>query len=125
MGVRLLWTMLVFGALPFAAACGGIDPATDPFNPSAGEVVIEVQNQNFLDATIYAIAPGVRRRLGTVTGKSDQRFRLDWDYSRPLQINIDLLAGGACRTRELLVNPGEVVLLVVEANLESDPDCRR
>lgn len=110
------------GILIITACASG--PSTDPFDQSAGSVSIEVQNHNFLDATIYAIAPGVRRRLGTVTGKGEDVFNLRWDFAQPLRLTIDLLASGSCTTRELLVNPGEIVQLVVESNLDSDPDCR-
>ena len=120
---RFSVTVACLGIL-MLAACGGQMPSADPFDRSAGSLTIEVQNQNFLDATIYAIAPGLRRRLGTVTGKGDEVFNLQWDFTKPLRLNIDLLAGGSCNTRELLVNPGEVVQLVVAVNLDSDPDCR-
>lgn len=116
--------ILALGLIVLSIGCGGRIPASDPFDGSAGTLIIEVQNQNFLDATIYAIAPGIRRRLGTVTGKADGEFRMAWNFANPLRLTIDLLAGASCTTNQLLVGPGEVVQLVVESDLERDPDCR-
>ncbi len=121
-GKSALWSMVLGMAV---LGCAGTTSSTgDPFGTEASTVTIEVDNHNFQDATLHAIAPGLRRRLGTVTGKGQGRFTLRWDFSQPLQIEIDLLAAGRCVTRALQVDPGETVQLIVESNLDSDPDCR-
>jgi hypothetical protein len=84
---------------------------------------IEVRNFNFADATLYALRGAERIRLGVVTGKTDQNFEVPWTVTRPLQIEINLLAGDRCVTRRLTVDPGEVISLQIQVDLFSDPDC--
>ena len=74
---------------------------------------IQVQNNNFNDATLHAIWNGSRRRLGTVTGKSKATYTLEWTTSNPLQLEIDFLAGGVCTTQAITANPGETLDLII------------
>ena len=106
------------------AGCGGSGGVRSPFEAGAQRVRIDVLNRNFADATLRAVVDGAHRRLGTVRGHSSATFRLDWPYSRPLRIEIDLLAGGSCITPVVDVDPGEVIDLRIEPNLRSDGDCR-
>lgn len=85
---------------------------------------IEVINRNFSDATLWAISTGGRQRLGIVTGKTDATFTLDWDFSQPLQIEIDLLAGERCVTAPLQVDPGDVLELQIDVELRRSAFCR-
>ena len=113
----------LLATLPFLlVACAS--SRADPFDEGGGSIRIEVDNQNFQDATLYALSSTGRRRLGRVTGKSQGEFTMDWNFSDPLRIHIDLLAAGSCTTRGLLVSPGEIVQLIVSSRLDSDPDCR-
>ena len=66
---------------------------------------------------LRVMVAGARRTLGRVTGHSNARFSLDWPYSRLLRIEIDLLAGEACITREISVNPGDILELQIEPGL--------
>jgi len=87
----------------FAAAlstgCGSsqsADPARDPFGGrgAAGEdVLLTVENNDFRDASIYALWNGMRRRVGSVTGKTTETFRMEW-RSEEIQLEIDFLGGG-------------------------------
>jgi hypothetical protein len=50
----------------------------------ANTVTLVVQNQNFNDMDVYAVAGGLATRIGTVTGNSSARFGLsDALYNAP------------------------------------------
>ena len=83
-----------------------------------------VQNRNFSDVRLYAERRGARKTLGTVTGKQDAEFTLDWPGQDPLQIVIDMVAGPRCTTAEMLVDPGDILELQI-AVVFSDTTCRR
>ena len=75
---------------------------------------IQIQNNNFNDATVHALwEGGGRRRLGTVSGKGSGIFTLDWTNTRPIQLEIDFLAGGECTTRAITASPGESLQLTI------------
>ena len=116
-------TALCAAMLLSLAACSGTGRSGggDPFaGGGAGgegpdEIRIEVRNSNFSDATIYAVRVGSRRRLGRVGGVSDETFRLRWPASDRVQFEVDILGGQDCRTRTVVVDPGETVLLTIES----------
>ena len=94
---------------------------TGPRSPFVAQedtrINIEVINHSFDDATLYAIFNGKRTRLGIVTGTGTAQYMLPWDRSLELQIHIDLLAGPECTTRRMWVDPGEIILLEIAAEL--------
>ncbi len=98
-------------------------PERMPDGGEADQVEIQVKNHNFADATLHALKGGERIRLGIVTGKTDKSFRIPWRFTVPLRIEIDLLAGPACVTRSMQVDPGDIVEVQIRAVLTSDPDC--
>ncbi|MBW3535157.1 MAG: hypothetical protein KY453_08075 [Gemmatimonadetes bacterium] len=109
-----------------ASACGSATSASsaDPFERAGSRNIrIEVTNLNFNDATLHALRGGERHRLGTVTGKGSASYTMDWPLPQPLRIQIDLLAGGDCTTRSMQVDPGDIIELQIELDLERDPDC--
>jgi hypothetical protein len=76
-------------ALVGAGACvhgGGQVDELGPYERARGgeEVLLTVQNHDFLDATIYAYWNGAKSRVGTVSGKRTQTFRMEWrgEYMR-------------------------------------------
>lgn len=79
-------------------------------------VIVHVENQNFNDATIYAIVRSSRVRLGQVAGHAQAEFEVPF---RPtdLAFDIDLLAGRTFRTGTVLVSPGDEVFVVITADL--------
>ena len=117
---RSLFACLVSGAI---WGCGGGSNVRNPFEADQELVHIQVLNRNFADATLHSVVTGSRRRLGRVNGHGSATFRLDWPHTRPLRIEIDLLAGQSCVTRELNVVPGDVVQLQIEPNLRSGVGC--
>ena len=91
-----------------------------------GEIQIHIVNNNFADATIWLVVGGSPRdRLGRVTGKSDETFVVPWDSTEPLRLELDMLAGPRCRTRQMIVEPGDVVQLEIEPTFSQTAWCER
>ena len=88
-------------------------------------VRIVVQNRNFADARLYTYRRGTRSLLGTITGKTDRNFVIDWDQSDPMYMEIDMLAGPKCFTREMQVDPGDILELQIGVNFSDTPGCTR
>ena len=95
-----------------SSACAQGANAPNPFDDTARQAEaarlrIQVQNLNFSDVRITAVGTGRRVRLGSVTGKTDRDFTLEWDYVDPIAFEIDLSGGGrGCTTRRVIVEPG-------------------
>ena len=97
----------------------GCASSRSPFIAQAdARINIEVINHGFEDATLHAIQTGSqRRRMGTVHGTMTANFVLPWSYTDRLQIEIRLLAGPRCTTREIWASPGDVILLEIQSRL--------
>jgi hypothetical protein len=124
--VATLLPVLLALSLAGCASTAGA-PAEDPFDPQgsgATNVRLLVQNLNFSDARLFAIRPGRRTSLGVVGGKQNREFSLDWAVPEPLQIEIDLLAGSKCLTREMVVDPGDVLDLQIASVFSQTSACR-
>ena len=126
-GVLLVTRTILVCLLPGAmAGCGGGSGGVgnpNPFEASNELVRIEVLNRDFAQATVRAIYTGTRRTLGRVSGHSSATFSLEWPFARPLRFEIGLLAGQNCVTRELNVQPGEVLELQIEPGLSGREGC--
>ena len=97
------------------ASCGGGQAQSNPFvGVGPEQIAVNVDNRNFNDATVYAVVPGSRRRLGVVTGKTTASFRLDWDRDQTIRLRVDLLAAQTYTTQGLRVRPGEQVQLIID-----------
>ncbi|HKP28138.1 MAG TPA: hypothetical protein VJU15_02005 [Gemmatimonadales bacterium] len=99
------------------AACGGKSaPPVDPMAPA----YVEVQNQGFLDMTVYALRSGQRIRLGQVSGNSTATFELPRTVVNPgLPIRFQADPIGGNRTpfsQEISVSPGDTVVLRIPPN---------
>ena len=117
-------TALLVLALTGAACAAPTQGSPFGVGPEGERTIsIEVRNLNFSDATLHALRGAERVRLGTVTGKTDRTFRIEWTISVPLQIEIDLLAGERCTTRALNVDPGDAITLQIESDLRRSGDC--
>lgn len=122
---RLGLSVVVCSVVIASAACaaGGRPIGGDPFQGSSEsrasgretELRIQVRNSNFNAATIYAVRSGSRRRLGRVRGASDGDFRMPWEISDQIRFEVDLLASQSCVTRTVFAQPGESLLLVIDA----------
>ncbi len=121
----LLAALLVWSAGGCGAA-GRLVEREDPFlraEPEATEVRVHVLNRNFSDARLYAIGLSKRIRLGVVQGKGEAVFSIPWDFSEPLRIEIDLLAGPKCVTRAIEADPGDTFDLQIKPDLGATPGC--
>lgn len=99
---------------------------TNPFAPRGsrgndGEIQVRVENLNFGDATIHALRGGERIRLGQVTGKSESNFRVRWNFSVPIEFQIDLVGGEACGVRPMTVDPGDRVWVRIPTQIGASP----
>lgn len=106
-------------------ATGNQAADTDPFTDARpSSVRIIVQNRNFSDARLYTVRRGARTVLGSVTGKQDAEFTIEWDMTDPLSVEIDLIAGPKCLTREMQVDPGDVLELQIAPVFNNSSICR-
>jgi len=109
-------TLLVMGTACALAGGGGVE---DEEEPVARELTLHVRNDNFYDATVYAVSDsGHRLRLGVARGLSRDRFTFRWPYLE-LRVVIDLLAAGASLTESLPVSEGDELELTIR------PDAHR
>jgi hypothetical protein len=100
-----------------AAACasGGSTPPSD--RPVTDSITIEVVNNNFYDANIYAQYEGQNRnRLGMVFGHGTGTFHVRWHQS-DLRMVMSLVGGGTATSNSLVVSPGDVVRLELMPDL--------
>lgn len=115
--------MLSAVCLAGAAPGGGVpSPAAAQVQDSVPErgLSIEVDNQNFYDATIYAVRPGLRQRVGYVTGEQKGKFAFRWPDG-DLRLEIDLLAVGSYYTQVMDVQQGDELQLTVLPYLHTLP----
>jgi len=108
---------LLFLPLSLTGCAGGPPPETGL------PIVIEIQNNNFQDATVYAIREGERQRLGIVVGKTDDAYAIPWRPNFALRLEVRFLGGGACATREILMEPGQRYVLDLQPDLRLNQDC--
>jgi hypothetical protein len=113
---RRLAGPLALALLLALAGCGAARSPDrgDPFagGAQADDVLITVENNDFRDATVYALWNGVRRRVGGVTGKTTQTFRVDW-RSEYLQFHVDFLGQGEYRSEVVPVDRGDHLNFVI------------
>lgn len=79
-------------------------------------LTVEVDNQNFYDATIYAVRPGIRLRVGRVGGFSKETFRFLWPEG-DLRFEIALLSVGSYYTWSMPVERGDQLALTILPDL--------
>ncbi len=102
-------------AIAVAAGCGGSRTASNPFEAgaTAQSIRIHVENNNFNEATVRAVAR-IERRLGVVPGNGRESFTLNWPTVDDLRVRIDILAGDRFTTNRVSVGPGESVYLTIQ-----------
>ena len=107
------------------AACAKPESKNPFATPGSGRgeasIQVRVENQNFGDATIHAIRGGERIRLGQVTGKSDKSFTLRWNFSLPLEFEINIIGGQGCGVRPMSVDPGDRVWVRIPTQIGASP----
>jgi outer membrane biogenesis lipoprotein LolB len=98
------------------ALFGGGEEESRATTPRERELTLYVDNQNFYDATLYAVDGGYRQRLGVVGGHNEDVFRFRWPYLQ-LRIEIRLLSVGSHTTYELPVDEGDDLELRIQPDL--------
>jgi hypothetical protein len=120
-GYRRTRAVAVLAAASLLGACslvhhyfgrsGDEGPAPKPI------VTLSVENQNYYDATVYAVTEaGERQRIGRVTGLTRSTFTFRWLHN-DLRVLIQLLADGSAITQPVPVNPGDSLNLVIQPDL--------
>lgn len=104
---------------------GGCATASNPFEQSSSSTTIEilVQNQNFSNATVYAVRAGQSIRLGIVNSQNFEVFSIPWPAALPLRVEARFLGGLRCSSQEILVNDGDRITVELPANLELNGQC--
>ena len=106
----------VGGRLPFVALVAVAGCATSGGAPDdqreRNEIVIEVQNDHFNQATIYP--PSGSMRIGIVGGKSKATFNVEWHFPE-VEIRIRLLTGGSALLRPHFGREGETWKFIIPA----------
>jgi len=101
----------------FLAGCATGRSGDNPFREraQAEDIKVTITNLAFSDVTVWGVANGARRRLGTVTGTRETAFFLPVAYPSEVYLEIDLVAGPRCRTEAMLIGPGDHVELTIRA----------
>ena len=114
MTVKILGPVFwVFAAFACAGGSGTGVPTSSVRPMEKEKVSVEVQNQNFYQATVYAYRAGNRARLGVVESQSTRSFEFVW-ITGDLRFLIDFFANGCILTESVAVNRGDDVLLILE-----------
>jgi hypothetical protein len=113
---RLTMLSMLTCALALGAACSGNSKEDQEAEPVPATVV-KVQNQAFLDMTIYVFRSSQRVRLGVANGNSTSRFVIPPNLifgTTPLRFQADPI--GRSRqpvSQEINVAPGDEVVLTI------------
>jgi hypothetical protein len=103
--------MTVGSALLAAAVIGSACATSGEGTLDEPEMTLTADNQNFADATLYAVWDvGPRERLGMVTGLTSETFPLGVQGSS-LRLQVDFIAGGSFTSDEILVGPGDDLIV--------------
>jgi hypothetical protein len=115
-GRRALTMVLMMACVALAGACRrNQDPneLAEPVPPTR----LRVENQAFLDMTIYVYRSSQRIRLGTATGNSVTRLTIPANLifgATPLRFQADPIGGNrAPISSEITVAPGDEVVLTI------------
>jgi hypothetical protein len=112
---RAAW-MLALAAAALAAACTHNQNPDQAAEPQA-VTRLRVQNQAFLDMTIYVYRGPQRLRLGTANGNSTTRFTIPASLifgATPLRFQADPIGSSrASISEEITVSPGDEVTLLI------------
>ena len=116
MSPRRVFPYIAATAFLTMAACSSGNPDREPFsgNPGRGTAQIFVTNLNFMEATVYGVTTGARRKLGIVPGKGEAVLTLPITFPTEIHMEIDIMAGPYCYTDRLTVDPGDEFELIIQ-----------
>jgi hypothetical protein len=99
-------------------ACSGLSRGSP--SPQNEPTTLQVDNQGFLDMTIYAIHNSQRVRLGSATGNSKTNLTIPSNLVfglTPLRFIADPIGGNrASVSQEITVAPGDTVVMTIPPN---------
>ena len=114
MTVKILGPVFwMFAAFACAGGSGTGVPTSSVRPMEKEKVSVEVQNQNFYQATVYAYRAGNRARLGVVESQSTRSFEFVW-ITGDLRFLIDFFANGCILSEPVAVDRGDDLLLILE-----------
>lgn len=88
-----------------APACAPAEAPSEGPRRADAAAMVTVANNGFHDVTVYVVQSGMRKRLGTVTGLSQQQFRLRLSHDAA---DLYLLADPVGGSRTYLSPPVQV-----------------
>ena len=121
-GTDALTRWLLFMVL--AGASAGCAPSqARSLARDAGTMQVLIENRAFENATVHAVWPGQRLRLGTVTGHTTAEFTVELATSVLLSFEIDLFAGRDCTTDQIWADPGDIIVLEISPEFVNSASC--
>ncbi|MEO5815174.1 MAG: hypothetical protein ABIT20_07830 [Gemmatimonadaceae bacterium] len=113
---RIAMMSLLMGTLALGAACFGNKKEDEAAEPVPA-TMLKVENQAFLDMTIYVYRSSQRVRLGIANGNSTTRFVIPANLifgSTPLRFQGDPIGRNRQPiSQEITVSPGDEVVLTI------------
>ncbi len=100
--------MLLLVATSACSTRGSGSPFTGTTN---AQIVIEVNNQGFNQATVWILSSSGEQRLGTLNGKVQRSFTVQWPRSDYLRLRVRVMGQRGFTTAQQLVLPGDNVEL--------------
>lgn len=120
---RLRHTSAMIALVLVVAGCGPLGGGSRAA-PRGHELTLNVKNQNYYDATLYALYQSRRQQIGTVSGMSERAFSLDWGHP-DIRIEIYLLSVGSHFTEPMFIEDGDELELVIDPSLDKRIRLRR
>ena len=118
--MRLALRSIAFALLLSTGAAGCFKTGGGSPIDQQARTTLSVDNQNFLDYTIYLIAGGQRIRLGMASGSRRTRFVIPPQFvfgASTLQFQADPIGGSRSPVSyPLTVSPGDEVELIIPPN---------
>jgi hypothetical protein len=113
---RIALLSILMCSLAFGAACFGKQKEDEAAEPVPA-TMLKVENQAFLDMTIYVYRSSQRVRLGIANGNSTSKFVIPSNLifgSTPLRFQADPIGRNrAPVSQEITVTPGDEVVLTI------------
>jgi hypothetical protein len=124
-GTRARHLLVAALAVVLLTGCAGSARRLDPFTGEGSSTLrVDVQNNNFNDATIYYTQlGGPERRVGDVVGNGRRSFTVPLEFTGDVRFRIELLADGECTMHPVVLSPGDVVGLQIVPNFPGAANC--
>jgi hypothetical protein len=116
-GIAMIKRILTLSLLALATvSCKTLNRGSSS-DTDRGPTIVQVDNQGFLDMTVYASRSGQRQRLGIAPGNSKSNLQVPQiliSGLTPLRFIADPIGGNrASVSQEITVVPGDTVVLTI------------